>query len=233
MKKIRATLAALPDPRVRETLERLHAEASREMFGMMRAFAREVPRLLLRRRLRFERLEASVADKFICLDPAQGVLCYLLARSARARSVVEFGTSFGVSTIYLAAAVRDNGGGRVIGTELVPEKAARAREHLREAGLEEVVEIRVGNALDTLREIDSPVDFMLNDGFPRFALPVLELVAPRLCEGAIVLTDNVGTFPADYADYVRWLRDPANGFVSTRVPLKLGTELSVRVRSSR
>jgi predicted O-methyltransferase YrrM len=199
---------------------------------MLRDFADQIPRALLRRPLPWERLEGRLSDKFVCLEPAQGVLCYLLARSARARTIVEFGTSFGVSTIYLAAAVRDNGGGCVIGTELVPAKAERARAHLREAGLEEFVEIRLGNALDSLREIDTPVDFMLSDGFPRFALPVLQLVAPRLRQGAIVVADNVGAFWADHGDYLRWVRDPANGFASSLLPLNEGTELSVRVRTA-
>jgi predicted O-methyltransferase YrrM len=221
-------LDTLPDPRVRSTLARLHAEAGRETWRMVRDFAGQLPRALLRRPLPWDRLEGRLSDKFICLEPAQGVLCYLLARSARARTIVEFGTSFGVSTIYLAAAVRDNGGGCVIGTELVPAKAERARAHLREAGLEHFAEVRVGNALDTLGDLDLPVDFMLNDGFPRFALPVLQLVAPRLRPGAIVVADNVGAFWADHGDYLRWVRDPANGFVSSLLPLNEGTELSVR-----
>jgi predicted O-methyltransferase YrrM len=125
-----------------------------------------------------DRFGDRLNDKFICLDPGQGVFCYLLARSLGAKRIVEFGTSFGVSTIYLALAVRENGGGKIIGTEIVPEKAARAREHLREAGLLDFVEIREGDARETLAELDGPVDMMLCDGFPPTMLPVLKLVAP-------------------------------------------------------
>jgi predicted O-methyltransferase YrrM len=147
----------------------------------------------------------------------------------QARRVVEFGTSFGVSTIWLAAAVRDNGGGSVIGTEMVPAKAESARAHLREAGLADHVDIRTGDALETLRDLDGPVDLMLNDGFPDAALDVLRLVAPQLRPGAVVITDNVGVTRGGYADYVAWVRDPANGFISVRVPYRGGTEVSVRV----
>jgi predicted O-methyltransferase YrrM len=222
-------LEALPDPRVRDVLRRLHARADRETPRLIWQFLGFLPHLLLRRALPWERLEPRLDDKFIALDRAQGVFCYLLARALGARHVVEFGTSYGISTIYLAAAVRDNGGGRVIGTEKVPAKAARAREHLREAGLASFVEIREGDAQETLRDLDGPVDLMLNDGFPRFQLPVLQLVAPRLRPGAVVVADNVGAFWADHGAYLAWVRDPANGFASTLLPLNEGTELSVRV----
>ncbi|MEM1232038.1 MAG: class I SAM-dependent methyltransferase, partial [Pseudomonadota bacterium] len=149
------------------------------------------------------------ADKYLPLDRDQAAFCYLCARALKAKTVVEFGTSFGVSTIWLAAAVRDNGGGRVIGTELVPAKAERAREHVAAAGLSEFVEIRTGDARQTLRDDPAPIDLLLNDGFPDLALEMLTLLSPRLRTGAVVITDNVGTFKGNYADYVRYLRDPA------------------------
>jgi predicted O-methyltransferase YrrM len=222
-------LASIADPRVRTLLTRLHREADRQTFGLLRVGLPQLPRLLLGRGLSSQRMEHALSDKYIPLEPAQGMLCYLLARSLRAQRIVEFGTSFGVSTIYLAMAVRDGGGGRVIGTELLPAKAAKARQHLEEAGLADFVEIREGNALETLRSLEGPVDFFLNDGFPRFALDVLKLVAPHLREGAIVLADNVGLFRAEHADYLAWVRDPANGFASGVLALAEDVELSVRV----
>ncbi len=224
-----ATLEALCDPTVQRVLARLHASADRQNPRLVLAFLAALPRFLLGRRLPWDRLEPRMADKFIAIPPDQGVLCYLLARALGARRIVEFGTSFGISTIYLAAAVRDNGGGRVIGTELLPTKAAAAREHLREAGLERFVEIREGDALETLRDLEGPIDFMLNDGFPRFALPVLRVVEPRLRTGAVVVSDNVGAFPADHAEYVAYVRDPRHGFRSALLGAKPGTEISVRV----
>jgi len=225
-------LAAITDPHAHRVLHRLHAQADRESLSLALRFLDVAPRVLLGRALPWERLEARLADRFICLDRTQGAFCYLLARALGARRIVEFGTSFGVSTIYLALAVRDNGGGSVVGTEMVPAKAARAREHLGEAGLAGLVEIREGDARETLRELDGPVDLFLNDGFPRAALDVLQLVAPRLRDGAVIVTDNVGLFPADYAGYLAWLRDPANGFLSAPLKMNEGTELSVRSRAS-
>jgi len=225
-------LTALPDPHVRALLARLHREADREGLGLVLRFLDQLPRLLLGRPIAWERFGRRLDDKFICLNRSQGVFCYLLARALGARRIVEFGTSFGVSTIYLAAAVRDNGGGEVIATEIVPAKAARAREHLREAGLLDQVDLREGDATLTLREVPAPVDMLLCDGFPAGMLPVIKLVAPRLRRGGVVVSDNVGAFWADHSDYLGWLRDPANGFRSAMLSMNEGTELSVRARPS-
>jgi predicted O-methyltransferase YrrM len=224
-----AVLAALPDPQVRHLLARLHREADRQTPGLFLRFVDQLPRLALGRAIPWERFGHRLDDRFVCLDRSQGVFCYLLARALGARRIVEFGTSFGVSTIYLALAVRENGGGRVIGTERVPAKAARARDHLREAGLGDLVEIREGDATQTLRDLEGPVDMLLNDGFPPFMLPVLKLVAPRMRRGAVVISDNVGAFWADHDEYLAWLRDPLHGFQSSLLALNEGTELSVRV----
>ena len=157
-----------------------------------------------------------------------GALLYMLARSSGARTIVEFGTSYGVSTLYLAAAMRDEGGGLVIGTEIEPEKARHARIHFAEAGVADLIELREGDALVTLKDCGGPVDFLLVDGFPKLARPIIALMAPQLRKGAIVVCDNVGHFPASFADYLDFVRRPANGFVSTLLPLRGGTELSVK-----
>lgn len=229
MKRRDEPLAAVPDPAVRALLARLHAEADRETPKLVWRFASQGPRLLLGRKLPWDRLGSRLDDAFIALDRTQGAFCYLLARALGAKRIVEFGTSYGISTIYLACAVRDNGGGLVIGTERISSKAKKAWDHLREASLERYVEIREGDALETLRDLEGPIDFMLNDGFPQYALPVLELVAPQLRPGAVVVADNVGAFKADHAEYLEYVRNPANGFCSGLLKLNEGTELSVRI----
>ncbi|WP_437999858.1 class I SAM-dependent methyltransferase [Sorangium sp. So ce185] len=220
--------AILPDGRVRAVLRRLHDDADRQVPGVILHLLPKLPRMLLGRRIDVPGTELDFADKYLAIGSDQGAFCYLTARALRATTIVEFGTSFGVSTLWLAAAVRDNGGGRVIGTELVPEKARRAQANLEEAGLASFAEIRVGDATETLRADLGEVDFMLNDGFPLRALDVLKLVAPALRPGAVVVTDNVGVFRADYRDYVAYVRDPRHGFASMTVPFRSGTEYSVR-----
>jgi predicted O-methyltransferase YrrM len=152
-----------------------------------------------------------------------------MVRAVGARRVVEFGTSFGVSTAYLAAGVRDNGGGVVIGSELEPSKVRAARANLAEAGLADLVEIREGDARETLRDPGGPVDFLLLDGWKELYLPMIQQLAPHLRRGAVVLADNVFTFYRTLVPFVTWMQDPANGFRALTLALGDGMECAVRV----
>ena len=168
------------------------------------------------------------ADFGFSIHPDQGNLIYLLCRAQRATRVAEFATSVGMSTLYAAAAVRDNGGGVVIGSELVPQKAFTAWRNLTEAGLAHLVDIRVGDARETFRDLGGPVDFLLVDGWPGAAEPslarqVMEMVAPQIRLGGIVMNDNAEP------DYLDFIRNPSNGFCSMTLPIKGATELSVKV----
>jgi predicted O-methyltransferase YrrM len=170
----------------------------------------------------------AYADYGFSIVPEQGDLIYLLCRAMGARRVVEFATSVGMSTLYFAAAMRDNGGGIVIGSELVPAKVAAARRNLAEAGLADYADIREGDARHTLRDLGGPLDFILIDGWPvangaSLARQVIQITAPQLRIGGYVMNDNA---EPDFLDYVR---DPANGFLSITLPLKGGTELCVKV----
>lgn len=172
----------------------------------------------------YQALYRQMADNFLNVTPEFGRLLYICTRTRAARRIVEFGTSFGISTIYLACALSDNGGGTVIGTELEPAKAARAYENLEAAGLADIVEIRVGDALDTLRAgAGGPIDLVHLDGAFSLYLPVLTLLESHLQPNALVIAEN-GT--PSYLDYVR---DPANGYVSLPVPFEQGrgNELSL------
>jgi predicted O-methyltransferase YrrM len=168
------------------------------------------------------------AEQGFSISQEQGELIYLLCRGADATRVAEFATSLGMSTLYFAAAMRDNGGGTVIGSEIVPAKVTAARRNLAEAGLADYAEIREGDARETLRNLGGPVDFILIDGWPREESPslareVIEIVAPQLRRGSYVMNDNA---EPDFLDYVR---NPANGFLSITLPLKGGTELCLKV----
>jgi predicted O-methyltransferase YrrM len=148
----------------------------------------------------------------------------LLARANGAKAIVEFGTSFGVSTIHLAAALRDNGGGRLIGSELEPQKVERARANLTAAGLDDLVEVREGDALETLaRDLPDTVDLVLFDGHKPLYPSILDLVAPRLRAGTFLVADNVDASPA----YVERVRAKDGGFLS--VPFASDVEVSIRL----
>jgi predicted O-methyltransferase YrrM len=174
-----------------------------------------------------------LSDKLYALDRDKAEFCYQLCRANDARRVVEIGTSYGVSTLYLAAAVRDNvravgGDGLVIATEYEPAKARAARANFEAASLAEFIELREGDLRDTLRQIDHAVDFMLVDIWIPMSRPALELVAPHLRPGAIVICDNTEKDRAAYADYFGFINDPAQRFRTMTLPFSGGLEMSVR-----
>jgi predicted O-methyltransferase YrrM len=154
-----------------------------------------------------------------------GRLLYALTRAARPAMVVEFGTSFGISTAHLAAAVTDNGTGHVLTTELSPVKIAAAQANLEDAGLADAVTVLPGDALETLAAVQGPVGLVFLDGWKDLCLPVLRLLEPRLAPGALVVADDVDSH-ASMADYLAYVRDPANGYVTIAFPVEDGMEVS-------
>lgn len=227
-------MTSLDDPKLAALLARLHAAAK----GDVRHFLRAAP-AMARGWLRggapaaFEALAPHLKDAFIPVSPDAGRFLYLTARAIGARHVVEFGTSFAISTLYLAAAVRDNGGGRVIGTEMEPSKHERALAHLREGGLDAFAEVRLSDALATLRQdLPAPIDLVLLDGWKDLYGPVLELLTPHLRPGAVVLADNVRTFRKTLAPFVARLASGRHGFASVTLPFSSGLEYAVRLRDA-
>jgi predicted O-methyltransferase YrrM len=220
----------LDDPKLEALLERLHAESDAQNEQINAYFARRAKEGTLDAGRFDTDIHRFLADKMVALDPDKATLCYLLCRALRARRVVEAGTSFGVSTLYLAAAVRDNAvpGGVVIATEYEPRKAERARAHFAEAGLSAFIELREGDLRETLKDVGGPVDFLLLDIW-EMALPALERVAPRLRPGAIVACDNTAAFAEHYRDYFEYVNDPANRLRTLTLPFPGGLELTVRV----
>jgi predicted O-methyltransferase YrrM len=172
----------------------------------------------------------DLAEAYIPVSRAGGKLLYMLVRAQKSQNIVEFGTSFGISTIHLAAAVRDNGGGRVISTELNTNKVKQAKENLAEAGLLDFVKILEGDALQSMRtdDISPSVDLVLLDGWKRMYLPILNLLEPKLAKNAIIVADDTNLFPEQTRSYVNYVRDPANGYTSVELPIEDGLELSVR-----
>ena len=163
----------------------------------------------------------------LAIAPEVGQLYYLLATARGARSIVEFGASHAISTIYLAAALRDCGAGSLITTEILPVKAEIARRNLRDAGLDDVVEVRVGDARETLRDLPDPVDVLVLDGRNDLYFAILELVEPHLAAGALIIAD-LGVDDPDLRAYQGHLRERDGAYHSITLPLDAGIELTVR-----
>src|SRR5580658_2975148 len=163
-------------------------------------------------------------DQPLAVSRDTGTLLYMLARAIGARSIVEFGSSFGISTLHLAAALRDNGGGRLIGSEFEPSKVVRARANIAAAGLSALVEIREGDALETLaRDLPESIDLVLLDGAKSLYPRVLALLEPRLRAGALIVADNAEMSP----EYVAHVRTSGGAYLS--VPFAEDVELSMKV----
>jgi predicted O-methyltransferase YrrM len=221
----------LKDPKLEALLDRLHAESDAEVDGTNAYFARRAQEGTLDPENFFDAdMHRFFSDRMVALDRDKAEFCYQLCRSLRAARVVEAGTSFGVSTLYLAAAVRDNQAesGVVIGTEYEPRKAEIARANFAEAGLSGLIELREGDLRQTLQGVGGPVDFMLVDIW-EVALPALERVSPSLRTGAIVACDNTTAHRKNYQDYFEFVNHPSNRFRTMTVPFEGGLELTVRV----
>ena len=221
-------MSTLNSGRVAQVLEKLHQDAEaadRAHFDATMAnieasgatIEQAAAEMIAEERVNYRSIYRGYAGNFLSVSPAFGRFLYAIARARNAARIVEFGTSMGISTIYLAAALRDNGGGHLIGSELELAKVARARANLDSAGLSHLVDIREGDALETLRDVGGEVDVLLIDGAFALYLPVLKLVEARLKSGAVVLGENA--FEPEYLDYVR---NPANGYVSQPLPLDEG-----------
>lgn len=166
-------------------------------------------------------------DFYLSVAPDSGRLLYSLVRALKPSTIVEYGMSYGISTLHLAAAVRDNGVGRIITTEMSSQKISAARATFAEAGVADLITILEGDARTTLETVTGPVQFVLLDGWPDLDLPVLKILEPVLAPGALILGDNVRLDPEHvYSDYVN---APASGYVSVPIPLDKGMELTVRV----
>jgi predicted O-methyltransferase YrrM len=208
-------------------LDRLFNEAdvaSADIDGVFADLSDDDQDRLLRSKTGYRDLYGRLKNAALAVSPETGTLLYMLARSAGVKTIVEFGTSFGISTLHLAAALRDNGGGRLITCEFEPSKAARARANLTAGGLIDLVEIREGDALETLSaDLPAAIDLVLLDGAKGLYPDILSLLEKHLRPGALIVADNADHSP----EYLARVRSPANGYLS--VPFAADVEVSMRV----
>ena len=141
---------------------------------------------------RMQEMEAYAQEhQFPIIGPACGQLCYQIAKMIAARKVFELGSGYGYSTAWFARAVQENGGGAVHHVVWDEDLSSRAREHLAALGFEGIVNYRVSEAVEALRDTRGPFDLIFNDidkhGYPD-ALPV---IADKLRPGGVMIVDNL------------------------------------------
>jgi predicted O-methyltransferase YrrM len=220
------TNLGLDDATVAHTLKQLHQQASARD---ARVFARALPAIISGKftgRSTFESAEPYLSKAFIPVSEEFGRFMYLTALSRGAKNIVEFGSSYGISSIYLAAAARETGG-LFTGTEKDTDKAQVALANLEEAGLSRWSDIREGDALESLAPLEGPVDFLFLDGWKDLYIPVLKLMEPKLASGAVIFADNIKSFRKTLKPFVDYISDTANGYETTILDIGSGVSLSV------
>jgi predicted O-methyltransferase YrrM len=222
-------ICTLNDPKVRTVLTNLYESAKKDKFKFIRVGLSLALNKILKKNPTVADQAEIFKDVYIPISPDQGKLAYLTARSINAHHIVEFGTSFGISTIYLASAVRDNGGGLVIGSEIEPSKVKIAEANILNAGLQDYAEVREGDAQETLYNPGGTIDMVLMDGWKDLYLPIIKMLTPHLRKGAVVLADNVINIKKALAPYVAHMQNIDNGFVSVTLTVGHGMEYSVRL----
>jgi len=217
-------MTTLENSKVALLLDRLFAEAEKATSPATNKLSRSERDRLLKSKTEYLELYSLMKDLWLPVSREAGTLLYMLARSSRAKNIVEFGTSFGISALYLASALRDNGGGRLITSEFEPSKVAGATRHLTEGGLIDLVEIREGDALKTLSAgLPDSIDLLLLDGAKSLYPEILDLVEARLRPGALVVADNANYCP----EYLARVRLQGGPYLS--VPFAEDIELSIRL----
>jgi predicted O-methyltransferase YrrM len=224
------TLSTLRDPRVAQALQRMFADAEQDDAAYQRALVRQPDGFDDSGHQ--ERADAW-SEIYMPVSADAGRLLYTLVRAVKPKSVVEFGMSFGISTLHLAAAVRDNGFGHVVTTEMSAAKVEAARSTFEATGLRDVVTVLEGDALQSLPQyLDAEaagqdVDFVLLDGWKDLYMPVLRALEPRLARGALVIADD--TSFDSVKPYLEYVRDLANGYEGVTFPVEDGMEISCRL----
>ncbi|WP_342731830.1 class I SAM-dependent methyltransferase [Bradyrhizobium sp. B117] len=222
---------------VADVLHRLHQEAEIADAPLMQAFVNEgtsreemISQAIAAESRDLNEVYQRFANNFLSVSPRFGRFLYMCVRASKAKRIVEFGSSMGISAIYMAAGLRDIGGGRLIGTDLEPGKVERARANVAAAGLADLVSFRVGDARETLQaDLGGEIDMVMLDGAFTLYLPILKLLEPHLKPGALIVGENAFEEASGYIDYVR---DPDNGYLSLSLPFDpgRGNELTIKTR---
>jgi predicted O-methyltransferase YrrM len=201
------------DKSVAKILRQFEARSEKEWRKMGRMDAKE--------------FESHMDEFLLAVGPATGQLINLLIKEAKAKNILEVGSSYGYSTVWLAEAARETGG-KVISLEIHPEKQKQARDSIKKAGLDGFVDFKLGDARNSIRKLRKKIDFVLLDLWKDLYIPCFTLFYPKLKPGAMIVADNMLTpesSRAAAAAYQRHVR-AMPGIQSLLLNVGFGLELS-------
>ena len=171
----------------------------------------------------------KTAKQYTNIAPENGQFLSILIHAIQAKNVLEVGTSNGYSTIWIAAALKQTGG-KLITLEFDRERAEEAQSHLREGGLDNIVEIRVGNALDEIPKCDATFDLVFLDAEKDEYKRYLELAMPNIRPGGLIVADDTVTMRDEMPDYVEFVFNTPT-LHSVDIPLDDGVILSYKTEA--
>ena len=171
--------------------------------------------------------ETHLDEFLLAVGPATGQLMNLLIKEAKAKAILEIGSSYGYSTVWLAEAARETGG-NVISLEIHPDKQKHARDSVTKAGLDGFVDFKLGDARQSLRKLTTKIDFVLLDLWKDLYIPCFDLFYRKLNPGALIVADNMlipESSRKEAAAYQRHIRTMP-GIQSLLLKVGFGLELS-------
>lgn len=179
--------------KVESVLRALHEDAKKDYLRIGKGIVKSILRPIQ---------PADFEKAYLPISQAQGIALRQLIVDNEFKNVVEFGASFGISTIYLADGVRQTGG-KVITTELLESKANRALQNIAKTGLDGYVDVRIGDAMQTLKNHTNSIDFLFLDGWKDLYLPLFQMLEPQFHAGTLIYADNMDLSGTQYyGEYV-------------------------------
>jgi caffeoyl-CoA O-methyltransferase len=200
------------DSKVLSVISRLNRQSNRERSGIVKI---------------------ACDQEMLAITADTGIFFSVLLKAIKARRILEVGTSAGFSTLWFADAMGKNHGTRIITIEMNPQKVERALKNFKEAGVDKMIEIKQGIALDLLRKLKGKFDFVFLDADKENIIRYFDIVLPMVRIGGIIAADNMlypDHFRPAMRKYARHVHTKPN-IQSVTVPIGMGEEITIKLRN--
>ena len=178
--------------------------------------------------------EIPNSEKVLTIGRSTGIFYNILLQSMNAKKILEIGLSVGYSAIWFANAISKNTNAKIITIEQDKNKIKRAKQNFEEAGISDLIEIRHGDALEILLDINNEAnlfDFVFIDADKERYIQYFDTILPLVRSGGLIGADNI-LFPKRFQKftnpYVKHVRAKQN-IRSVTIPIDNGEELSIKL----